>query len=190
MKKLNWRKIIKYFFLAIIGYHIIFGGLRFLIDFKYPMGWYDNTVTAFGTHLRTGIRWEKERTGKWIMADIQPERQSSQRSDFIPTFLDKNVYDYMIEMGLFYQYKKFYVLGHNGFWIINAEPFHIELVRNRNLTEGDMGKIDNLVKGYGEQITVISDESELTNKEHEAYLRLQNKAQPRIEQLKEQGLYP
>ena len=91
------------------------------------------------------------------MADIQPERQSSERSDYIPTFLDKNVYDYMIEMGFFYQYKKFYALGYNGFWIINADPFHIELVRDRNVTEGDMEKIDNLVKSYGEQITVISD---------------------------------
>lgn len=190
MRKYSIKKIILYLALMVAGYHIIFGGIRFLIDFKYPMGWYDNTVTAFGMHLRTGIRWEKERTGKWIMADIQPERQSSERSDYIPTFLDKNVYDYMIEMGFFYQYKKFYALGYNGFWIINADPFHIELVRDRNLTEGDMEKIDNLVKSYGEQITVISDASELTKKDYEAYLQLQGKAKPRIKQLKEQGLYP
>ena len=43
---------------------------------------------------------------------------------------------------------------------------------------------------YGDQFTVVNSESDLTREEQKAYERVKEKAQPRIEMLKEQGLFP
>ena len=98
MKKLTQKKVIIWLLMVVLGYHAIFGTARVLIDFKYPMGSNDNTIAAFGTHLRTGILYEYEprNTHKWFLSDIQPELQSDTRSDFIATPLEDNVYDYEI----------------------------------------------------------------------------------------------
>lgn len=95
-------------------------------------------------------------------------------------------------MGLFYQYKMFYIYGRNGFWMIQADPFHIRLLRNQNIPARDAEKLDETIAKYntnGNQFTVINDESGLTWEERKAYNRLKDKAQPRIAKLKEQGLY-
>ena len=127
------------------------------------------------------------------MDDIQPERQSSSRSGFIGTNLDDNVYDYEVEMGWFYQYKTMYAYGRNGFWIIQADPFHIKLLRSSNIPEKDAQQLDETIAGYniyGNQFSVVYAESNLTREEQKAYARVKEKAQPRIKTLKEQGLFP
>lgn len=181
--------------MVILGYHAIFGTARVLIDFKYPMGSNDNTIAAFGTHLRTGILYEYEprNTHKWFLSDIQPGLQSDTRSDFIATPLEDNVYDYEIQMGGFYQYKVLYVLGRNGFWIINADPFHITLLRNKNISPKSSKDLDEALENYEKyenQFTQTYSAAELTPEEQKAYIKLQEKAQPRIQELKELGLYP
>ena len=181
--------------MVVFGYHAIFGTARVLIDFKYPMGSNDNTIAAFGTHLRTGILYEYEprNTHKWFLSDIQPELQSDTRSDFIATPLEDNVYDYEIQMGWFYQYKVLYVLGRNGFWIINADPFHITLLRNKNISPKSSKDLDEALENYEKyenQFTQTYSAAELTPEEQKAYIKLQEKAQPRIQELKELGLYP
>ncbi len=195
MKKLTPKKVIIWLLMVILGYHAIFGAARVLIDFKYPMGSNDNTIAAFGTHLRTGILYEYEprNTHKWFLSDIQPELQSDTRSDFIATPLEDNVYDYEIQMGWFYQYKVLYVLGRNGFWIINADPFHITLLRNKNISPKSSKDLDEALENYEKyenQFTQTYSASELTPEEQKAYIKLQEKAQPRIQELKELGLYP
>ena len=117
----------------------------------------------------------------WFLEDVQPEEQSETRSDFIATHLDSNVYDYEMEMGWFYQYKVLYVLGRYGFWIIQADPFHITLLRNESIAKYEK---------YGKQFTQVYSENELTPEEQKAYIKLQEKAQPRIQELKELGLHP
>ena len=189
------RKISCRLILIIICYHIIFGGARLFIDIGYPMGWNDNTITAFGTQLRTGILYDKSlpHLNMWYMADIQPERQSPSRSGFIGTILDNNVYDYEVEMGWFYQYKTMYAYGRNGFWIIQADPFHIKLFCNADIPEGDARELDETIAGYniyGDQFSVVYSESDLTREEQRAYARVKEKAQPRIEKLKAEGLFP
>lgn len=181
--------------MVVLGYHAIFGTARVLIDFKYPMGSNDNTIAAFGTHLRTGILYEYEprNTHKWFLSDIQPELQSDTRSDFIATPLEDNVYDYEIQMGWFYQYKVLYVLGRNGFWIINADPFHITLLCNKNISPKSSKDLDEALENYEKyenQFTQTYSAAELTPEEQKAYIKLQEKAQPRIQELKELGLYP
>lgn len=52
IKNLPSKKICFGLILLIIVYHVIFGGIRIIIDFKYPNGWYDNTIEAFGEKLR------------------------------------------------------------------------------------------------------------------------------------------
>ena len=195
MKKLTPKKVIIWLLMVILGYHAIFGTARVLIDFKYPMGSNDNTIAAFGTHLRTGILYEYEprNTHKWFLSDIQPELQSDTRSDFIATPLEDNVYDYEIQMGWFYQYKVLYVLGRNGFWIINADPFHITLLRNKNISPKSSKDLDEALENYEKyenQFTQTYSAAELTPEERKAYIKLQEKAQPRIQELKELGLYP
>ena len=195
MKKLTQKKIIIWLLMVVLGYHAIFGTARVLIDFKYPMGSNDNTIAAFGTHLRTGILYEYEprNTHKWFLSDIQPGLQSDTRSDFIATPLEDNVYDYEIQMGWFYQYKVLYVLGRNGFWIINADPFHITLLRNKNISPKSSKDLDESLENYEKyenQFTQTYSAAELTPEERKAYIKLQEKAQPRIQELKELGLYP
>lgn len=195
MKKLTQKKIIIWLLMVVLGYHAIFGTARVLIDFKYPMGSNDNTIAAFGTHLRTGILYEYKprNTHKWFLSDIQPELQSDTRSDFIATPLEDNVYDYEIQMGWFYQYKVLYVLGRNGFWIINADPFHITLLRNKNISPKSSKDLDEALENYEKyenQFTQTYSAAELTPEEQKAYIKLQEKAQPRIQELKELGLYP
>lgn len=195
MKKLTPKKVIIWLLMVILGYHAIFGTARVLIDFKYPMGSNDNTIAAFGTHLRTGILYEYEprNTHKWFLSDIQPGLQSDTRSDFIATPLEDNVYDYEIQMGGFYQYKVLYVLGRNGFWIINADPFHITLLRNKNISPKSSKDLDEALENYEKyenQFTQTYSAAELTPEEQKAYIKLQEKAQPRIQELKELGLYP
>ena len=195
MKKLTQKKVIIWLLMVVLGYHAIFGTARVLIDFKYPMGSNDNTIAAFGTHLRTGILYEYEprNTHKWFLSDIQPELQSDTRSDFIATPLEDNVYDYEIQMGWFYQYKVLYVLGRNGFWIINADPFHITLLRNKNISPKSSKDLDEALENYEKyenQFTQTYSAAELTPEEQKAYIKLQEKAQHRIQELKELGLYP
>lgn len=195
MKKLTQKKVIIWLLMVVLGYHAIFGTARVLIDFKYPMGSNDNTIAAFGTHLRTGILYEYEprNTHKWFLSDIQPELQSDTRSDFIATPLEDNVYDYEIQMGWFYQYKVLYVLGRNGFWIINADPFHITLLRNKNISPKSSKDLDEALENYEKyenQFTQTYSAAELTPEEQKAYIKLQEKAKPRIQELKELGLYP
>lgn len=195
MKKLTPKKVIIWLLMVILGYHAIFGTARVLIDFKYPMGSNDNTIAAFGTHLRTGILYEYEprNTHKWFLSDIQPGLQSDTRSDFIATPLEDNVYDYEIQMGWFYQYKVLYVLGRNGFLIINADPFHITLLRNKNISPKSSKDLDEALENYEKyenQFTQTYSAAELTPEEQKAYIKLQEKAQPRIQELKELGLYP
>lgn len=195
IKNLPRKKIGFGLILLMIGYHVIFGGARILIDFKYPMGSCDNTIVTFGSQLRTGIFHEMppQFTSAWCMVDIQPEKQMNPKSGFITTLLDENVYDYEVEMGWFYQYKMFYVYGRNGFWVIQADPFHIKLLRNQNMPSKDAQELDETIakyNAYGNQFTVVKNESDLTVEEQNAYAHLKEKAQPRIEELKEQGLYP
>ena len=179
----------------IVGYHVIFGAVRFFTDFKHPMGWYNNTITAFGIQLRTGIRHKTSSkiSNMWYMVDFQPERQEHPEYGFVGTILDNNVYDYENEMGWFYCYKTLYAYGRNGFWIIQADPFHITLLRSPNIPAEDAQKLNEVIAGYnvyGNQFTEVNAESDLTKEEREAYARVKEKAQPRIEMLKEQGLFP
>ena len=193
IKNFPLKKIALGLILLIIGYHVIFGGARILIDFKYPNGWHDNTVVAFGEELRTEIRYLNKYNGNWFVADVRPEEQIHPERGFIATSLDENVYDYEVEMGWFYQYKTFYIYGRNGFWIIQADPFHIKLLRNENIPTKDAQELDKTIAQYNaneNQFTVIQSESDLTKKERNAYMQLKKKAQPRIEELKAQGLYP
>lgn len=192
-KNLPLKKIALGLILLIIGYHVIFGGARILIDFKYPNGSCDNTVVAFGKNLRSVIFSIPQGSNKWILRDTQPEIQQPDVSGVRLTSLDENVYDYEVEMGWFYQYKTFYIYGRNGFWIIQADPFHIKLLRNQNMPSKDARELDETIakyNAYGNQFTVVKDESDLTVEEQNAYAHLKEKAQPRIEELKEQGLYP
>ena len=195
MRKISLKKICLCLVLIILSYHVVFGGCRILNDFKSPMGSADNTIVAFGNQLRTGIFQETspQLSDSWFMVDIQPEKQIHPKSGFIDTLLDENIYDYEVEMGWFYRYKMFYVYGRNGFWMIQAEPFHIKLLRSRNIPAKDAKALDETIAKYntnGNQFTVVNDESGLTREERKAYNRLKEKAQPRIEKLKEQGLYP
>ncbi len=189
------RKISCKLILIIICYHLIFGGARIFIDIGYPMGWYNNTITAFGTELRIGIRHKMspQISSVWHLVDFQPEKQEHPKHGFVRTTLDYNIYDYETEMGWFYRYKTFYAYGRNGFWIIQNDPFHIKLLRNKDIPAEDAKQLDEAIAMhniYGDQFTVVHSESDLTRDEKKAYARVKEKAQPRIETLKAQGLYP
>ena len=193
MRNLTLRKIILWIIVIVLGYHVIFGTARAIEDFKWPNGWYNETIQAFGDRLRILIASRPNQKIPWTMVDMQPEEQSDIRTGFIATHLDSNVYDYEMEMGWFYQYKVLYVLGRDGFWIIQADPFHITLLRNENIPDKDSQDLDESIakyEKYRKQFTQAYSAAELTSEERKAYIKLQEKAQPRIQELKELGLYP
>ena len=191
LKKISYGLI-----LLIIGYHGIFGTIRFFTDIGYSAEWCNNTIVAFGTRLRVGIfqgMSSSHYLNVWYLSDVQPEKQKSPEHGFVGTILDKNIYDYEVEMGWFYQYKNLYAYGRNGFWVIQADPFHIKLLRSENIPVEDAEKLDETIAGYncyGDQFTVVNAVSDLTRDEKEAYARVKEKAQPRIETLKKEGLFP
>lgn len=191
LKRIGFRIV-----LIFLVYHVVFGTVRFFIDIGYPMCWYDNTIIAFGTQLRIGIRHKTSPQSFnmwWYLVDFQPERQEHPEHGFIRTMLDNNVYDYVVDMGWFYRYKTIYVYGRNGFWSIQDNPFHIKLLRSENIPTEDAQKLDAVIEGYncyGNQFTVVQSESNLTQEEKNVYALMKKKAQPRIKKLKEQGLYP
>ncbi len=179
--------------LIIICYHVIFGIARSLIDVTYPNGLCNNNLTAFGEELRVSVFSNVENPNIWILDDIQPEKQKHPEHGFLGTSLDNNVYNYEVEMGWFYQYKTMYVYGRNGFWIIQNDPFHIKLLHNENISAEDAQHLDETIAGYniyGDQFVVVNNESDLTKEEKQAYVRVKEKAQPRIKLLQEQGLFP
>ncbi len=187
------KRTIIYLIMIIVGYHVVFSTARDFIDFKYPNGWYRNTVVAFGEELRVLIFSDLKKTNTWRLSDTQPEKQKDPKHGTIGTRFDNNIYDYETEMGWFYRYKTFYAYGRNGFWMIQNDPFHIKLLRASNIPEEDAQKLDETIAGYniyGDQFTVVHSESDLTREEKEAYARIKAKAQPRIETLKGQGLFP
>ena len=189
-RKWPFKRILLWCVVVFLCYHIVFGGARILIDFKYPNGSYNNTIVAFGAKLRVLI-FADNKSKIWKMVDDRPEETQGQYTKH--TVLERNVYDYEVEMGWFYQYKTFYVYGRNGFWIIQADPFHITLLRNPHIPEQDAMELDKTIakyKPYGDQFTVIQSESDLSKQERKEYVKLREKAQPRIEELKQQGLYP
>ena len=106
IKNLPRKKIGFGLILLIIVYHVIFGGARILIDFKYPNGWYDNTIVAFGEKLRILVFENQKNLKIWEMVDTRPED-----IDLKYTELECNVYSMETQMGWFYQYKMFYVYG-------------------------------------------------------------------------------
>ncbi len=182
------RKIFLAAILLTVGYHVTFGTVRVLIDFKYPNGWYDNTVAAFGEKLRILVFAVPQNSIVWKMVDTRPEELKVKH-----TLIDINLYDYETEMGWFYCYKTMYAYGRNGFWIIQNNPFHIKLLRNPNIPEKDAQQLDETIAGYniyGNQFTVVNAESDLTREEQKAYASVKEKAQPRIEKLKAEGLFP
>ena len=192
MRNFPLKKIFWAIFGVISLYHIIFGGWNILSNIRYPFFYVDNSIVGFGNQLRTGILYkgESKSSDVWYMKDIQPERQLHPEHGFIGTRLDENVYAYEVKMGWFYQYKTFYVYGRNGFWIIQVDPFHITLLRNPNIPEKDARALDETIakyKPYGDQFTVIHSDSDLTKQERKEYAKLKEKAQPRIEELKQQG---
>lgn len=109
IKKLFSKKAIIVILMLWVAYHILFGTIRMLVDLKYPNGSSSNTVVAFGMNLRSAIFSLPEGSDKWVLRDTQPEKQQPDVSGFRLTGLDENVYDYEIEMGLFYQYNMFYI---------------------------------------------------------------------------------
>ena len=187
------RKISFGLIVIIIGYHIIFGATRIFTDFWCPNGWYHNVVVTFGEDLRVLLFSDVQKSIIWTMTDTQPERQRDPKHGTIGTLLDKSVYSYVVEMGWFYQYKNLYAYGRNGFWVIQADPFHIKLLRSPNILAEDAQKLDEVIAGYnvyGNQFTVVNSESDLTREEQKAYARVKEKAQPRIEKLKAERLFP
>ena len=89
--------------------------------------------------------------------------------------LDKEVYTWEKDMGLFYEENKFYVYGSVGFYIVQSEPFHVTLLINPevDLTSPDYKYLSKALAKYSDdELTILHSETELEERDHLFYERI------------------
>jgi len=89
--------------------------------------------------------------------------------------LDKEVYTWEKDMGLFYQENKFYVYGSVGFYIIQSEPFHVTLLINPevDLSSPEYKYLSKALAKYSDdELTILHSETELEERDHLFYEQL------------------
>ena len=89
--------------------------------------------------------------------------------------LDKEVYTWEKDMGLFYQENKFYVYGSVGFYIIQSEPFHVTLLINPevDLSSPEYKYLSKALAKYSDdELTILHSETELEERDHLFYERI------------------
>lgn len=89
--------------------------------------------------------------------------------------LDKEVYTWEKDMGLFYQENKFYVYGSVGLYIIQSEPFHVTLLVNPevDLSSPEYKYLSKALAKYSDdELTILHSETELEERDHLFYEQL------------------
>ena len=89
--------------------------------------------------------------------------------------LDKEVYTWEKDMGLFYQENKFYVYGSVGFYIIQSEPFHVTLLINPeiDLASPNYKYLSKALAKYSDdELTILHSETELEERDRLFYEQL------------------
>ena len=89
--------------------------------------------------------------------------------------LDKEVYTWEKDMGLFYQENKFYVYGSVGFYIIQSEPFHVTLLINPevDLSSPEYKYLSKALAKYSDdELTILHSETELEERDRLFYEQL------------------
>lgn len=185
--RLPLKKIIIWLVLLFVVYHVVFGGLRMFADRQYNNRRYGNVVITFGEQLRTAVFYDEKEPLIWKLIDVRTEDLQN------PIVLDSNIYSIQKITDYFYRDSTLYALGQNGFWIIDAEPFHISLLRNDKLPPGESEKLDEIIRTYnmnGNQFYVFPRKEYVKWWDRIHYDDMQKKAQLRIKKLKGKGLYP
>ena len=85
--------------------------------------------------------------------------------------IESDVYDYEIERNLLYDDQVFYVLGREGFWIIQSVPFSITVLK-RDLSDEYLNKKFDHPIWKDVPITKLNSEKDLSEKEFKIYKKL------------------
>ena len=89
--------------------------------------------------------------------------------------LDKEVYTWEKDMGLFYQENKFYVYGSVGFYIIQSEPFHVTLLINPevDLSSPEYKYLSKALAKYSDdELTILHSRADLEERDQLFYQRM------------------
>ena len=189
-------KLLKLVFKITIIYLVLTFLHAFIYDSKYPGFGLDNVIGTFGKEIRIQLFQVDDLYPRRVLSDIDKSEYEKRKSQGLvwnkSKMLDRNVYAYDNYDGFFFTYcdDVFYSYGSTGFMVIYAEPFKIKLLRNENLSGEWRETTDDTLKQYSsDELYLFSSINEFTEKEQEAYKRLQFDAQWRIKKLKEVGLY-
>ncbi len=166
-----------------ICYHIVSVVVFFYRGVPNAPFWWSNVQYTFGKNLRIYVSKKEDVYPRLALGDASLESGR----------LDYNVYAYEGKDGFFFTYRDdvFYCYGSTGFFVIYAEPFQIKLIRNKNLSVERRKVIEKALSQYNQdELKLLTSVDELTKEEKEAYERLQEKAQKRIEELKNANEYP
>ncbi len=87
------------------------------------------------------------------------------------TLIESDVYDYEIERNFFDTDKMCYVLGREGFWIIQSDPFTITVLK-RDLSDEYLNKKFDHPIWKDVSITKLNSEKDLSEKEFKIYKKL------------------
>lgn len=87
------------------------------------------------------------------------------------TVIESDVYDYEIERNFFYTDKMCYVLGREGFWIIQSYPFTITVLK-RDISDEYLNKKFDHPIWKDVPITKLNSEKDLSEKEFKIYKKL------------------
>lgn len=169
------KKIIQFFiicFLIFFSYNI-YKGYKSLV--KNPGGLNENQIDVFfvGHNMNErdiSILYNPERF-KYEMKDVYLKKRPEIRRDPHYTVIESDVYDYEIERNLFYDDKMCYVLGREGFWIIQAVPFSITVLK-RDLSDEYLNKKFDHPIWKDVPITKLNSEKDLSEKEFKIYKKL------------------
>lgn len=87
------------------------------------------------------------------------------------TVIESDVYDYELERDFFYEDQMCYVLGREGFWIIQAVPFSITVLK-RDIPDEYLNKKFDHPIWKDVPITKLNSEKDLSKKEFKIYKKL------------------
>ena len=171
MKK---KKIIQFFIICVIlcfSYCIYIGYRKFLWG---NIG-FGNKVTAFCLKANVGERRMfisyNDEINKYEFKDVYIKERPEIDTYPHRTLIESDVYDYEIERNFFYDDQMCYVLGREGFWIVQSVPFSITVLK-RDLSDEYLNKKFDHPIWKDVPITKLNSEKDLSEKEFKIYKKL------------------
>lgn len=116
---------------------------------------------------------------KLVVSDMNPE-QWGKSTYGVTQNLDRDAYSWEKELASFYKDQMLYISGSVGFYVIQAEPFHITLLKNPNvdLSTPEYAYLAEALAQYDStELTLLTSADELSDEDREFYEKMPTDAE-------------